>query len=245
MTQPPLTTVDAPSSRLLAKGGRPSQAAAGLLNDSILIAALDHFVRHGWAGATMEGIAASAGVTKRTLYARYGSKDGLLRAVANLDSSPVAADIAATIPPGNPRDRILFAAQACLDVALSPRARDFSLLMEQLIHARPELIEETSRPRTEPLIGIFKFLLEEGAPSGAIAPDRLDVMAECLFDLLVVTARIRVLHGLIPSDQPEAQARHLAKVLDAFAAGVPALQAPAPFAAIKSGPSSSPPRKDE
>src|SRR5690349_8673358 len=39
------------------------------------------FLRHGYAGTTMEQIAVAAGLTKRTVYNNYGDKDALFRQV--------------------------------------------------------------------------------------------------------------------------------------------------------------------
>jgi TetR/AcrR family transcriptional repressor of mexJK operon len=48
---------------------------------AVLEAARALFLRDGYAGATMEGIAAAAGLTKRTLYNNYGDKETLFRLI--------------------------------------------------------------------------------------------------------------------------------------------------------------------
>jgi TetR/AcrR family transcriptional regulator, mexJK operon transcriptional repressor len=47
----------------------------------ILAAALEHFVAHGYVGANVDLIAEEAGVSKRTVYNVFGSKEQLFRAV--------------------------------------------------------------------------------------------------------------------------------------------------------------------
>jgi AcrR family transcriptional regulator len=47
----------------------------------VLDAALGYFVAHGYLAATVDGLAAEAGVAKRTVYNLFGSKDELFRAV--------------------------------------------------------------------------------------------------------------------------------------------------------------------
>lgn len=47
----------------------------------ILVAAYQLFYRHGFARVSMDGIASAAGVTKRTLYYHFESKDMLVAAV--------------------------------------------------------------------------------------------------------------------------------------------------------------------
>jgi AcrR family transcriptional regulator len=57
--------------------GRPRSAAR---DDAILTAAVDALRRHGYSRMSMEGVAAAAGVSKPTLYLRYGSKAELAAA---------------------------------------------------------------------------------------------------------------------------------------------------------------------
>lgn len=55
--------------------------AAARTREAIVAAGADVFVRLGWSGATMRGIADQAGVSIKTVEARYGKKAALLRDV--------------------------------------------------------------------------------------------------------------------------------------------------------------------
>jgi TetR/AcrR family transcriptional repressor of mexJK operon len=57
-----------------ARRGRPTRAEAAQLDQKLRDAAVATFLEHGYARATMEMIAEAAGITKRTLYARYADK---------------------------------------------------------------------------------------------------------------------------------------------------------------------------
>jgi TetR/AcrR family transcriptional regulator, mexJK operon transcriptional repressor len=54
--------------------GRPTQAETRMLDQKVREAAVATFLESGYDGATMEAIARSAGITKRSLYARYPDK---------------------------------------------------------------------------------------------------------------------------------------------------------------------------
>jgi len=54
--------------------GRPTQAEAEALTEQLREAALATFLECGYDGASMEAIARAAGITKQTLYSRYGDK---------------------------------------------------------------------------------------------------------------------------------------------------------------------------
>lgn len=47
----------------------------------ILFAASEHFLQHGFPGTSMDGVAASAGVSKQTVYAHFQAKEALFVAV--------------------------------------------------------------------------------------------------------------------------------------------------------------------
>src|SRR5579863_7338677 len=79
-------------------GGRSARVRARVLE-----ATLDELVESGYAGMTVQGVAARAGVNKTSLYRRWGSKGGLL-ADALLSSSSDLTDPADT---GNLRQDLL------------------------------------------------------------------------------------------------------------------------------------------
>jgi TetR/AcrR family transcriptional regulator, mexJK operon transcriptional repressor len=54
--------------------GRPTQAEARQLQQKLRKAAVQTFLRYGYDGTTMDAIARTAGITRRTLYARYPDK---------------------------------------------------------------------------------------------------------------------------------------------------------------------------
>jgi len=62
-------------------GGRPTAAAAVLLDTTILDAATSAFLADGYAATTIEAIAKACSVAKRTIYARWNGKPALFRAV--------------------------------------------------------------------------------------------------------------------------------------------------------------------
>jgi TetR/AcrR family transcriptional regulator, mexJK operon transcriptional repressor len=57
-----------------ARRGRPTRAQAAQLDQKLREAAVSTFLENGYDRATMEMIAEAAGITKRTLYARYPDK---------------------------------------------------------------------------------------------------------------------------------------------------------------------------
>lgn len=98
------------------------------------------FVARGWAATTIRDIAREAGVSAPTVYAVYGGKPGVVRAVA--DAADLAADAPRMIaqleaegtgPPGQ------LAAMAGYDRRLFERAGDVITLVREAGRTEPEL----------------------------------------------------------------------------------------------------------
>ncbi len=66
---------------------------AAQTREDVLAAAIRLFSAHGWAGTTIAGIAADAGVAVETIYSGFGSKKALLRAAMDVavvgDAEPI------------------------------------------------------------------------------------------------------------------------------------------------------------
>jgi TetR/AcrR family transcriptional repressor of mexJK operon len=75
----------------------------------ILEAAQTHFNEHGLERASVDAIAADAGVSKMTVYSNFGSKEGLFQAVVRDRTEAVMAGFpgAGTLDPGQPEKVLL------------------------------------------------------------------------------------------------------------------------------------------
>ncbi|WP_331245412.1 TetR/AcrR family transcriptional regulator [Mycobacterium colombiense] len=101
--------------------GRPTQAEAKKLQQKLRKAAVATFVKHGYDGTSMDAIAKAAGITRRTLYARYPDK----RAVF-LDVIPWALtrrterEVAREVDDGDLRTALVEVGRAGLERAIDP-----------------------------------------------------------------------------------------------------------------------------
>jgi len=152
----------------------------------ILEAAQQVFVEHGLAAATMEQVAAAAGLSKGTLYLYFHSKDELFMglAVEILDAAraalePIAADTAAD---GLSMFRTMATAYA--GVAMS---RPNTIRNALIWFASGDLVDtETEgflayRRRVDVIIGLLCGALERGKADGTIRRDLDPVLTMALF----------------------------------------------------------------
>ena len=84
-----MTDVAAPDSGI-ARSGRPRDPSR---DEAIFAAAVALFAEHGYAGVSIEGVAARAGVGKATIYRRFASKAQLL-----VDAIHVCAGVTEQLP---------------------------------------------------------------------------------------------------------------------------------------------------
>jgi TetR/AcrR family transcriptional repressor of mexJK operon len=82
----------------------------------ILEAAKSHFYAHGLERASVDAIAAEAGVSKMTVYSNFGSKEGLFEAVVRERTERVMGGVAGveTLDPKQPRKALLTIGQQFL-----------------------------------------------------------------------------------------------------------------------------------
>jgi TetR/AcrR family transcriptional repressor of mexJK operon len=86
--------------------GRPRDPERGR---RILEAAQRHFNEHGLERASVDAIAADAGVSKMTVYSNFGSKEGLFQAVVRNRTATVVAGVpgAGALDPDQPEKALL------------------------------------------------------------------------------------------------------------------------------------------
>ena len=122
------------------QGGRPTAADAALIGDRIVAAASSLFLRDGYAATSVEAIAAAAGISKRTFYARFSGKSAVFQAVmrmllqAWLDGFEELLDATEGLEAG-----LLASGQRMLDVALTPSALAMHALLTAEAGRLPEL----------------------------------------------------------------------------------------------------------
>jgi TetR/AcrR family transcriptional repressor of mexJK operon len=122
------------------RGGRPTKQDAPLLTERILDAATAVFLRDGYGAASLESVAAAAGVSKRTLYARFAGKAALFQVVvARLVARWLPAFDAGLGQAQGLEPTLLAVARVILATALMPEALALHQLLVAEIGRFPEL----------------------------------------------------------------------------------------------------------
>jgi AcrR family transcriptional regulator len=183
------------------KGGRPPLERAGEVEERILDAAQQVFVKRGYEGASVDEIAQTARAGKPTIYARYPGKESLFAAV-------VARQVARNTQFENlaPQGRSFHTKLVNLGVAMIERTLDgetIGLMRSAIAEADrfPELtrgVNEMARKRAATNLAklLGELAREEGiAGRGAFAPDNITDTARIFLDMVLFAMLIRRLLG--------------------------------------------------
>lgn len=122
-------------------GGRPSRAASLALRDRILESATELFLTEGYGATSIEAVAARAGVSKRTFYARFDDKAMLFAAVVHRIIEQIRPPAGVPLLEGVTLQEILQRlAGLILRAALAPRALALHRLVTAESQRFPNLI---------------------------------------------------------------------------------------------------------
>ena len=140
-----------------------------VVRDRILHCAGEEFFRHGFSRVTVDEIAAKLGMSKKTVYKHFSSKDDLLREVTRFTINEMATRCADILHD----ERIAFVDKlrnmmTSVGVNYSKLARP---LIEDLQKHAPHIWKEIADFRTERINKDFDALLQEGMEQGIFRQD--------------------------------------------------------------------------
>ncbi|MGE4410595.1 MAG: TetR/AcrR family transcriptional regulator [Sphingobium sp.] len=205
-----------------ARGGRPPQDVAAQLGPHILDVALEQFLTKGPENTSMDDIAMAASVSKRTLYARYESKMGLLAACIRWGFNLQMASLPTDIPGETVRQRLFHAARLLLDLSLSPEVLALARLAEWVSLRQGDMPKNFPFIRSYKGVDLFHAILLEAPGVPEQQKEELRFIAPLLFDLLVIAAHLRVVWRELDNN-PEDKDGFLEHTLNLVAAGLPFL----------------------
>ena len=148
------------------------------LRERIFEAAKSRFLEFGYSKISMEELARDLGISKKTLYTEFESKEDLLREVVRGLLQEFAVDLESALnQPGMTfvdKLRTLMSKMCQYKLRMSPM-----LVRDLTLHA-PNVWEEISQYRREKS-GKFLLLIQEGVRTGALNPEISPVLVSKLY----------------------------------------------------------------
>lgn len=182
--------------------GRPKLTETAEIERAIREAALHVLLEHGEA-ATMNAVALAAGISRKSLYARYPNKEELFLDVIHGLVKP-AAPLAYLTAGGSEKRLAHF-----IERALAGISQPQSLAIQQLLRMNPGYIA-TVRPdmieATQKIIGFpLATLLRELADTGELVIDDIEATARAVISLILAAGLAA--DGKIEPMSPETRTR--------------------------------------
>jgi len=165
--------------------GRPRNP---VVDQAILRAALELFIEHGVAGASIERIAKRAGVAKTSVYRRWASREALLAQAieAARNATGYTVDLLDRTPP---QDFVKLLVEA-VEVVGRPEIRKLMTRLIGSIPDYPKLIEVYRETYYLPRRQAFVRALERVRAAGLLAKD---IDLEALADTIIGVAMYRLI----------------------------------------------------
>ena len=160
------------------------------------------FIQDGYAATSIEAIAASAGVSKRTFYARFESKSAVFLAVVRdligawLTGFEESIEVAETL-----EDALLAASRKMLDVALTPAALALHTLLNAEAMRFPELGAALRQSGAD--VGVKRVAALLLAHTPDLTPEAAGFAAEQFQSMVVVGPQRRAIGLGRALDAPE------------------------------------------
>jgi TetR/AcrR family transcriptional repressor of mexJK operon len=182
----------------------------------LIEAARLEFMKDGFRGASVERIAASAGVAKQTLYNHFPSKEALFEETIRLGVRDIVVEL--DDAPGEVRDRLVAFSLAFRKKLLSPEGLDWYRTTIADISRLPELGRIVWRQGPSETLRRLADFLAAAMERGELRRDDPQFAAEMLNGMLINLDRTRgLLAGdFVPSADPEKADRIVACFLRAY-----------------------------
>ena len=176
------------------RAGRPTLAQAQQRHADLLDSALNLFLDKGFEQATIDAIAASVGMTKRTVYARYENKAALFKAAVQRSIERLI------VPPATLKaletDDIAATLSAVARLRISQVMTPAGLKQQRIINAEsyrfPEIFNMAYEQNTRPVVEFLAGILQRETAAGRLAitePKR----AAMVFLSMVVSGPVRII----------------------------------------------------
>jgi AcrR family transcriptional regulator len=182
----------------------------------ILTVAARLFKAKGYAGTTMDEVAAAAKINKATVYHYFASKAELLRAIY-LESADIALDAVSSIPPEMPADKAIKQLVQTLLEAIRRRPNESAVYFQEMQWIQewlPRRLHREVQEKESSYYGLFKTLFERGISDGTLGDIDPAVAARALTGILGWAT-----HWIRPGAQ-SAKEDHVTELIDVILHGL-------------------------
>lgn len=194
-------------------------AEAAKLETRLVDAAQAMFTKEGYARTTMDAVARTAGVTRKTLYARYANKEALLDAMIQRLLLVALPSATAPLPaPTDVRAELTALALSIAQAATQPAAAGLNRLILAEGHLFPDMSSMAIQLQDVAVANISRALERHAAAGRLRVLDDAQLAAQLFVEMATGIPRRNAVLGLIQT--PKEIERTVRAAVDLFLEGV-------------------------
>lgn len=197
---------------------RPTSDETVVLEADILEAAITTFLDRGFDGATMDAVARAAGITRRTLYARYRDKSELFARVIQTELGRLPEGTTVETDTGSFADALMNLARSAYARAVDQRNVRLGILLMHEAARFSELIPKQHHLARLPHMQLLIDLLRDHPEDHKISPPDVELAAEHFLTMVASHPARLASFGLHHTD--ELRDRYLSHAVDLFLHGI-------------------------
>jgi TetR/AcrR family transcriptional repressor of mexJK operon len=167
--------------------GRPTREQARLRHEELLDGALELFLKKGFEVTTIEAVAASVGMAKRSVYARYESKAALFKASVQraIDQWIIPVDALRKVESDDLEATLTAVARIRMANAASPAGLRLQRIINTESYRFPEIFSLAYEQGTQSTIDFLADLLRRNTQAGAVSVTQPRVAATAFLSMVV------------------------------------------------------------
>lgn len=200
--------------------GRPPKGSEGESVARIIAAASDSFLKHGYAETSIDRIAITASISKKTFYDRFASKEDLFAEVARLWIEWDSAQFDDDLKDGDSvRERLRNVMLSLLRRTLKPEVLAFDRIISAEAVRFPELARVQKSFGNSLTVPLIEKCLKQGVESGELEIEDIAFAADFLLSAAI---RGPLRKAVLAVDKPGLTPRHrkdLDRTIDLFLRG--------------------------
>ncbi|MBW8785041.1 MAG: TetR/AcrR family transcriptional regulator [Novosphingobium sp.] len=186
--------MDAMTMPLRPRAGRPTREQAEARHAELLEAALDHFLDKGFDTATVEAIAATVNMTKRTVYARYPDKVSLFRAAVRraIEQFATPPEQVTAMRGATLEETLLNIGRLRVQQVTTPQGLKLQRIINTESYRFPDIFTSYYELAAMPVIRFLTELLRAENAAGRLALDDPQLAAN-VFMAMVTSGPVRII----------------------------------------------------
>lgn len=134
----------------------------------IIAATRELLFRHRYSGLTMDDLAFALGMSKKTIYTHFSSKDAIIDAIITATGATIRRQVQAAMAGPEPFPAKFEAVLGIIGVQFGPMGPDF---LQDLHRHAPQVARQIDALKDKNIPIVFDLLLRDGMAQGMVRPD--------------------------------------------------------------------------